>query len=271
MAENGTGQGAAQPAATPPPAFGSSSTALKPDTKLERRTVTPKAVEGVTVDPKDIVDVSSISPQEATSARLRETAAPASFGYIGQNLVDSNGMIARGQYDVENEAYDILVNFGTTAERLTKLRALQSRGLYGSSKVGATGFDSQDLSVAKDLARYANARGVTADVALNMLLTEFAPQGTGRKIRTTAKEDIRATFRSVARNTLGRDLSPAQIERFVKAYEGMEVTEGTGGVKAPSIQSAAQATIDTQYGAEAGAVGMLSLFDLMDEKIKGLA
>jgi len=269
MAENDTGQGAVQPSATPP-VFASSSSALKPDTKLGRRTVTG-AVSGVTINPEDIADTTGVSTTEATSARVRESAGPTSFGYIGQNLVDANGTIARGQYDVENEAYDILVNFGDTTERLTKLRALQSRGLYGSSKVGATGFDSQDLSVAKDLARYANARGVTADVALNMLLTEFAPQGTGRRIRTTAKEDIRATFRSVARNTLGRDLSPAQIERFVKAYEGMEVTEGTGGVKAPSIQSAAQATIDTQYGAEAGAVGMLSLFDLMDQKIKGLA
>jgi hypothetical protein len=267
MAGENTGNTTQQPSSTPPPIGTGSGSSLSPTTKLPRRVV--KVVGDVKIDPNDIVDSVTVSPQEVTSARIRQSSG--GFGYVGQNLVDANGSLVRGQYDPETEAYDILVNLGDTNERLTKLQALKNRGLYGSSKVGVTGFDSQDLSVAKDLARFANSRGVTADVAFNMLLTEVAPQGTGRKIRTTAKEDIRQTFRTVARNTLGRELTPEQVERFVKAYEGMEVTEATGGAKAPSIQNAAQASIETQYGAEASAVGMLSLFDLMDQKIKGLA
>jgi hypothetical protein len=61
------------------------------------------------------------------------------------------------------------------------------------------------------------------------------------------------------------------IEKFVKAFEGQEITEARGGPKAPSIANAAEAQIEQQYGAEAASVGMLSLFDILDKSIKGLA
>jgi hypothetical protein len=119
--------------------------------------------------------------------------------------------------------------------------------------------------------RFANAQGVTADVAYSQLLTTFKASGGAKRIRTTAQEDIRAVFKDATRKMLGRDVSNDVIEKFVKAYEGKEITEGTGGVKAPSLQTAAEAQVEQQFGAEAGAVGMLSLFDILDKSIKGLA
>jgi hypothetical protein len=122
-----------------------------------------------------------------------------------------------------------------------------------------------------DFLRFANSQGVTSDVAYSQFLTTFKATGGGKRVRTTAKEDIRSVFKSVTRQVLGRELPADAIEKFVKAYEGKEITEGTGGVKAPSLQTAAEAQVEQQYGAEADAVRMASLFDILDKSIKGLA
>jgi hypothetical protein len=62
------------------------------------------------------------------------------------------------------------------------------------------------------------------------------------------------------------------IEKFVRAYEGKEITEGQGGVKAPSLQTAAEMhRWNSSMVLRLHAVGMLSLFDILDKSIKGLA
>lgn len=260
-----------EPSADAPFALSGGGSSLAPTTKLAPRQVKGNQIAGYEIDPKDIVSVTPTGPDVSTSARVRETVGPSSFGYIGQNLVNNQGIISRGQYNVDEEAYNELVELGSFAERKAVLESLRQRGLYGSGKVSATGLDSGDISAMKELLRFANSQGVTVDVALNQVLTQFSPSGSGRAIRTTAKQDIRKVFRDSVRTMLGRDVSDAEVNRFVKAYEGMEITEAKGGVKAPTLASAAEAQVEQQYGAEAGAVGMLSLFDILDQKIKGLA
>jgi hypothetical protein len=226
--------------------------------------------QDITINEADIIASPKPSTNEITSARARELTGSSSFGYTGQNLVNGDGYIARGQYDPSNEAYSELARM-PVAERLTFLNSLKSRGLYGSSKPSTTGFDSKDLSAMGEFLRFANAQGVTADVAHSQLLSMFPAVGSGKVIRTTAKADIRAVFKNTTRQLLGRDLNPDEIEKFVKAYEGKEITEGRGGVKAPSIANAAEEAVQQQYGGEAQAMGMADLMDLMDKKIKGLA
>lgn len=259
-----------QPSADAPSGLSSGTTGLNPKQKLARREVTAVAMEGFQATPEDIVDTTPISGKEETSARVREIAGPSSFGYIGQSLVDSNGVITRGQYDPANEAYSELAKMNTS-ERLTFLNSLAARGLYGSSKPSTTGFDTRDFSAMGEFLRFANAQGVTSDVAYSQLLTTFKAVGGGARIRTTAKEDIRSVFKDATRKMLGRDVSNDEIEKFVKAYEGKEITEGKGGVKAPSLQTAAEVQVEQQFGGEAKAIGMANLMDLMDKKIKGLA
>jgi hypothetical protein len=124
----------------------------------------------------------------------------------------------------------------------------------------------------QDFLLYSNSKRVTGDVGLSLLLAEFGNVGGGgAAIRTTAKEDIRAVFKNATSRILGREVPPNVIERFVKSFEGMEITEAKGGARAPSLQTAAEAQVEKQFGAEAGAVGMMSLFDILDKSIKGLA
>ena len=94
-----------QPSITAPSAFGSGTSGLAPDIKLNVRQAVGSEMPGFQAAPDDIVSTTPVSAKESTSARVREQAGPTSFGYVGQNLVDERGVIVRGQYDASKEAY----------------------------------------------------------------------------------------------------------------------------------------------------------------------
>jgi len=240
----------------------SKSGGLAPDIKLGVRqvTVTPQKFETM--------------PEQFVGGRFQgpPTQRNISAGYIGQELVNKSGAIARGQYQ-EDEAESELARM-TKADRDLFQNALASRGLYGKNgrPLGGTGRSTEDISVTKEFIRYANGEGLTIEAALDKFLAETKPYVAARKvIRTTAKQDIRSVFQDTTQKILGRNVSAAEIEKFVKAFEGMEIKEGMGGVRAPNIGVAAEQQVQQQFGPEAQAVGALGLFDILDRKIKGQA
>ena len=192
------------------------------------------------------------------------------FIYVGQNLVNGSGVIARGQYS-EDEAYSELASL-PPAERRQLQNILYSVGAYGSSKPSRSGFNSSDFSAMREAMLYANAKGVTLDVATSMMVTELGTGGAGggQRVRTTPKQDLQAVFRQVSGQVLGRRLSDAEVEKFVKAYNQREVSEAYGGEVAPQADVAAMAQIESAVPEEAGAVGMLKLSNVIDSAIKEL-
>jgi hypothetical protein len=254
---------------TPPPAEApviapKVSGGLAPDVQLPVRKVTVAPQQFTTIPEIDIVGGRFQGPP---------TNRNISAGYIGQQLVNKSGAITRGQYDPDKEAVSELSRLSTT-DRTDLQNKLASLGLYGKNgrASGGTGFDSTDLSVMREFLNYANSKGLTVDAALPTLLSEVKPVvGTGRVIRTTAKQNIRSVLQETTQKILGRSLSPNEIEKFVKTYERMEITEATGGVRAPNLAVAAERQVQQQFGPEAQAVGALGLFDILDRKIKGQA
>lgn len=242
---------------------------LAPDVKLQPRTITVTPQQFQTIPQTDITGGKFTGPGTAAPPALRNIQA----GYVGQQLVGKSGVIERGQYDEDNEAISELSRM-TTAQRIDFQNKLSARGLYGKNgrPLGGTGFDSTDISVMKEFLRYANFQGRTVEAALPQFLAETQPTvGMGKVIRTTAKQDIRSVFQDTTQKILGRNVSAAEIEKFVRAYERMEISEATGGVKAPRLDVAAEQQVQKQFGPEAEAVGALGLFDILDKKIKGLA
>jgi hypothetical protein len=253
---------------TPPPAQApiiapKVSGGLAPDVQLGVRQVTATQQQFTTM------------PEQFVGGRFQgpPTQRNISAGYIGQQLVNKSGAIARGQYDPDSEAVSELSRLSTT-DRTDLQNKLASIGLYGKNgrASGGTGFDGTDLSVMREFLNYANSKGLTIDAALPTLLSEVKPVvGTGKVIRTTAKQDIRSVLQKTTQEILGRSLSPNEIEKFVKTYERMEITEAMGGVRAPRLDVAAEQQVQQQFGPEAQAVGALGLFDILDRKIKGQA
>lgn len=189
--------------------------------------------------------------------------------YIGQGLVDKDGNISRGQYG--NEAYAELARFKSVAERKNFLNRLYQVGLYQGSKPTASGLSAKDQSVMQDALDWANWRGYTIDVAATMMAKELGTVApTGNRIRTTAKEDLRAVFKQTASSILGRTLSDSEVEKFVKSYNQKEVSDAMGGAAAPSAAVAAEQAVTAAAPDEAAAMGASTLMDLFDQKIKGL-
>lgn len=193
------------------------------------------------------------------------------YGYMGTKLVDRNGAIAREQYDPSKEAYGFLASMDS-GERVSFLRQLQSRGLIGKGDVTAR-FTNANIGAAEEFLMYANSQLVTADVALGMFLADpnIPAVSTGGRIRTTPKEDLRAVFREASRKYLGREVSAAEVEKFVNSYNAKEIAEGSGGAVAPSATTAAETMVQQSYGEEAAAVKALNFMDILDQKIKALA
>lgn len=266
------------PLETEAPSFGSDQ--LAPGTRLEPRSVFVRPGEGLPISPSDIVSGTAVeyNTPNVSGGRTLAGVAPtadtplARFGYTGTKLVDRNGTIARDQYDPSREAYSFLAQMDS-GERLSFLNALQSRGLIGKGDVTAR-FTSRNIGATSEFLMYANHRGVTGDVALGLFLADPnipTAGGGGGRVRTTPKEDLRAVFRETTRKYLGREVSAAEIEKFVNSYTNREIAEARGGAPAPSATTAAEVMVQERFGEEAQAMRAVNFANIIEQKIKGLA
>jgi hypothetical protein len=219
-----------------------------------------------------LLPTQKLAPRKATSVAPDFTVSQTDYtaeGYIGQGLVNKTGVIARGQYG--NEAYAQLAQFKSVTERKNFLDRLYQVGLYGGSKPSPSGFASRDLSAMQDALDWANWRGYTIDVAATIMAKELPTVANGgNRIRTTAKEDLRAVFKNAAGTVLGRQLSDSEVEKFIKSYNQKEMVEGGGGASAPTASVAAEEAVMGAAPEEAQAMGALSLTNIFDSVIKGL-
>lgn len=242
-----------------PPMVASSQGGLDPRQQLEEREV------------KGVLDQSLQPTQQQIT---RTGAGGRTFYYTGQNLVNADGIISRPQYSgTYDEAYQELAKMDP-AERRGFLTSLQKLGVYEGSKPSTTGFDNRDFAAVSRAMLYANVKGVTLDVALALMASDPSiATGVGvggPAIRTTASQDLRAVFRQATQQVLGRDVPDKEIEKFIRAYQGMEVSEQRGGATAPSPQVAAVEQVQEQYQAEADGVGMMRLAEAFNQAIRGL-
>jgi hypothetical protein len=258
---------------TPPPAEApviapKVSGGIAPDVKLPGRKVFLTAPQLAEIKEEDILG-GTVSDSGDAATRQRR-----GFDVIfqGQQLVNKSGVLERGHIPRRGSRKRTCPHDQSRQGFIQN--ALASRGLYGKNgrPSGGTGFGTEDISVTKEFKRYANGEGLTVEAALDKFLAEVKPYVAPRKvIRTTAKQDIRSVLQKTTQEILGRSLSPNEIEKFVKTYERMEITEAMGGVRAPNLAVAAEEQVQQQFGPEAQAVGALGLFDILDRKIKGQA
>lgn len=194
---------------------------------------------------------------------------PNMFIYSGPNLVDRNGVVSRNPYD-RSEAYAELSKLG--GFRGAILNRLYSLGAYGKMKPSQSGLEDRDINAMAELLATANAYGREWDVALDLAQIEFGKQRTsGVRFRPTPKQDLRQVFRNVSSQVLGREMSDAEAEKFVRAYQQMERTEAYGGSRAPNAQLVAQEQVEQAVPEEAAAVGALQLATAFDDFVKGMS
>lgn len=191
------------------------------------------------------------------------------FVYTGPDLVDRAGIVQRKRYE-PTEAYAELVRLGPSRGAL--LNRLYALGVYGNAKPSQSGLEDKDLNAMAQLLDAANEYGRTYDVALELATVEMGKKRTGGgvRFRPTPKQDLRTVFKNVSQQVLGRDMSDAEADRFVRSYQAAERREAYGGERAPDIEVMAQETIQEVAPEETAAMGALGLASAFDDFVKGL-
>ena len=189
--------------------------------------------------------------------------------YTGQNLVDEEGKIVGPAYNVETAPLMELARMPAT-QRMAFLRMLESRGLYGGSKISKTGTDSADVGAMQQYLLAANIAGRTITAYQPQFLLEYkgGQGGSGQKIRYTPKQDVRANFKQVFLSDVGRGATEAEIAKFEAAYRGMESASGTTQ-SAPSVSAAAVESIGMNNKAEEQANGFLQVAQTFERLLRG--
>ena len=201
--------------------------------------------------------------------------------YTGDKLVDQYQTIRRNQYDLNpnTDANTILLGLAKNPVALKEVNnLLASRGFYGGSKPSRLGYDSVDRSAMAEFLNFANSQGVTFEVAKRIAETIPAVQG-GTKapsVRLTSKDDLNVVFRKTAQDLLGYELPDDVAQRFSKAYNQLEISEGqqaaAGGVyqAAAAPGTVAEQQIRQQFAPEAQSFAAGNYAEIMDRRIKEL-
>lgn len=202
--------------------------------------------------------------------------------YTGPLLVNEKQQIERQPYDLSplTDANTVLLSLAKNPTQLKYYtNLLQTRGYYGSSKPTATRTDNTDRSAIAEFLNFANSQGVTYKLAFQML--EGMPQvkAAGTKapsIRVTSQSDLDVVFRKTAQELLGYELPPEVAQRFGKAYNQLEISEGqqaaAGGVyqAAAAPGTVAEQQILKQFAPEAQSFAAGNYAEIMDRRIKEL-
>lgn len=242
--------------------------ALDPTMKLQAR-----KIQQPSISQRNLPGLAAAGPFKsekiASADRLERLPSYKEWIYTGQNLVDEAGVIARPAYNVETEPLMELTRMPTT-QRLAFLKTLESRGLYGGSKISATGTDSQDVGAMQQYLLAANIAGRTIVSYQPQFLLEYkgGQGGSGQRIRYTPKQDVRANFKQVFLSDVGRGATEAEIAKFEAAYRGMESAAGTTQ-SAPSVGAAAVESIGMNNKAEEQANGFLQVAQTFERLLRG--
>jgi hypothetical protein len=252
--------------------------ALPPTTTLKARTITDPSqiAQGVAKTP------TLYQPLETTIEMVRRGGPPGGpktakksvvkAAYTGQGLVDSKGVIARGQYDPD-EAYRELASM-TVTDRLAYLNDWYDRGLYPSGKPSVTGLESSDVGAMRQILLLSNSPdyGYTWQVTSNLLRTDFPGgkgAGAGRKITLTAPEDIGEYVKNASLKLLGRNPTKSEIDQAIKSIQGTERARKVAGEDVPSMGVLAEGQVQRVAGGEARVNAVASGIDIFRAMLAG--
>jgi len=189
--------------------------------------------------------------------------------YSGPGVVDANdnfGLLDEAgnptYYDLRNDPTQLYFALGE--EQLSNLIDILDRKNYRVD----TG--PQVVSALTDLMETANIMGRTWDVALRLIDQKFpdrAEQIAAPRYRVSAKADIRTVANQVAKQTLGREFTEQEAERFVQSYQQAELgyQQARSGVieQPPAMDVAAQQFAQEVAPTEANAYKYLGAVDML--------
>jgi hypothetical protein len=226
----------------------------------------PDAELPPTTTPSSAGDIIASEPPSTTSTRSTTTAGSAerlyshpprvisgaspgggggSYQYTGPGLVGIDGTVLRDEqgqikyYDPETDPQTVWASYSPEI-RAKVLNDLYQRGFYSSAyKPGNYRGDLSAIALWLESANYA---GVTKERFLTEMPTvESRPSGGGIRVRYSSPDDLKVVARKVSQNTLGRELSDPELDRFVQSFQSLERQYQTGSASSmPDVSVTAE-------------------------------
>lgn len=147
------------------------------------------------------------------------------IGYTGPGLVGFSNNVEEDNYQITDglirDVYSSLM--GDT--RANTLAILKQKGFYGNRPIGVP---ENDLRAVQQWLEESNLAGVTKERYLQEMLKnrpDYGGTGGGapRRYRVSNPEDLKAVFKQVSQQTIGRDFTDDEAMRAVQAYQQQEI------------------------------------------------
>ena len=147
------------------------------------------------------------------------------IGYTGPGLVGLSNNVEENNYQITDglirDVYSSLM--GDT--RANTLAILKQKGFYGNRPIG---IPENDLRAIQQWLEESNLAGVTKERYLQEMLKnrpDYGGTGGGapRRYRVSNPDDLKAVFKRVAQETIGRDFSDDEAMRAVQSYQQQEI------------------------------------------------
>ena len=220
-----------------------------------------------------------------TTAAEQEIVDSATDAYLSQTKTGlPAGQEKPDSYDLTTQPKYILAKMGDV-QRKKILKELYIRGQYGGSKM-QNGLGTSDIGAFQDLLYYANVKGKPWQQAFDLYKKEFPAKtslvpGAGRVApkQVSSPDDLKAVFKKVSQELLGRSVDSETANEFVAAFQKQQISMQTkldkqsGGTvqQTPDASLVAEKMIGKKYGGELRVQRAVNFGSIMDEMIKGLA
>lgn len=202
--------------------------------------------------------------------------------YDGPGLIDSNGNLLDrdGQpyfYNTDTDPGALYASL-SPGKRAEVLQTLNDRGFYRSGKPGDFASDLNALALGME---YANIFGISIDRAVNEIRANIPQQGGGggagaTRYRVSNPDDVKGVARQVSRDTIGREFTPEELDRFASSFRQQELQyqqaarNATVAVENPSAQTAAESFAQQIAPTEANAYKYLGYVNKFFNSVGGL-
>jgi hypothetical protein len=241
----------------------SSTTTASPTT-----TAAPKKGTTTTTAPKNTTTTTAAPNAPTTTLPVTTTTEP---GMPGGGATNQTQDYQSDYIEAQNNAYGYLTAISRT-QRIEFLNTLYSKGFGGTKKPTNGGLEPSDIDIAAQFYVYfqgsqkspTNPTGFTTRDDAYREIQKWKTQTTASASKFTPKLDVSSAFRQVMQNDLGRAPTDKEVERFQKAYRGLE-----SGGDAPNLSSAAEAQIAETMPGESEAASFSGYANVFEQLMRG--
>lgn len=182
--------------------------------------------------------------------------------YSGDQLVNEDGNVVRGQYDRSGK--DLLAEYRTItnqAQLIELFTTLKDYNFYGDGgkpsafALSGRGLENKDEVAFQRFLDYSSSLGRTWRAVLPIVQGGAKlVSGGGRTVSVVSTEDATKLFRQKSLQLLGRMPTANEIDAAVKQIQATERSRGAGGsMDAPSLETAAELAAQKAAPEEAAA------------------